>query len=649
VAERSIFHVVVGTAGHIDHGKSTLVRRLTGVDPDRLPEEQARAMTIDLGFAPLELPDGRTVGVIDVPGHERFIKNMVAGATGIDVGLLVVDANEGVMPQTREHLEIMGLLGIRRGLVALTKVDTAGEELAELAAEEVREELAGSFLAEAPILAVSAMTGDGIGALLEAIAEACRAVGAHDASGPFRMPIQRVFSARGFGTIVTGVPLSGSVGSGDVLEIVPLGARGRVRGVQAYKGEVPRGHAGHSTALNVADVDYKQVHRGMVACEPGAFSGGHLFEARLEVLPSAARPLEHMASVRVHAGTAEALGRLAVLEGGELMPGDSALVQLRLREPLVVAPGDRFILRDPPAAHTLGGGTVLALGGRRLKPNRGFVLDALRRRERSLGSGEALTEDALRAAGARPITPAALALATGLGREATARHTASLSAAGRATTLRRGGALVHADALGDAERQVTAALSAHFQSSPLALTADRLELKALAGLDPVLFEDALDAAMASGAIERRTDGALALPGRDVTLTERQQRRRDELLALYHGAGVQPPTPEEATAAVGAREGDIDEVRALLRLLGHAGEVVEVSAGLWFSREAVERAREELLRPFRAGDEFSAADFRDRLGTTRKWAIPLLEHFDAQGLTERRGSTRVLKTPLGELA
>ena len=373
-APREIVSVVVGTAGHIDHGKSSLVRRLTGIDPDRLQEEQAREMTIDLGFAPFHLPDGRRVGLIDVPGHERFVKNMVAGATGIDLVVLVVAADDGVMPQTREHLEILTLLGVEAGMVAITKIDLPGvdDELVEILELELEDLLEGTFLAGAPIRALDSLSGRGFEAfqqtlfsLIEARAEAREAA----RGGAYRQPIQRVFSARGFGTILTGVPLSGEVAPGDKVEVITSTAvlPGRVRGLQAYGATVERARAGHSTAVNVADVDFKQVHRGDTIAAPGVFRAHPMFEARLELLASQSKPLEQRQLVRVHVGTAEVLGEVVLLDATSLDPGERALAQLRLRAPVVALPGDRFVLRRSSPLETLGGGVILGRSRWRLK------------------------------------------------------------------------------------------------------------------------------------------------------------------------------------------------------------------------------------------------------------------------------------------
>ncbi len=647
-----IFTVVIGTAGHIDHGKSTLVRRLTGVDPDRLPEEKAREMTIDLGFAPLVLPSGKTVGVIDVPGHERFFKNMVAGATGIDVGMLVIDANEGVMPQTREHVEIMQLLGVRAGVIALTKIDVAGEEMAALAIEDVREQLRGTSFGAVEIVPVSSVTGEGIDRLLAELERLCRSIGPRRPSGPFRMPIQRVFSAKGFGTVVTGVPVSGRVRVGETVEILPPGFRGKVRGIQAYRAEADEARAGHSSALNVADVDYKEVSRGMVAAEPGAFEATALVEARLQHLASSRRPLRHREQIRFHVGTAEALGELALLEAPELPPGASAFVELRLRDPVVVAPGDRFILRRHAEQRTIGGGVVLGASERRLRAGRPEVVEALRRKHDALGDERRVVEEALRAAGLRPQPAARLRARAGLSEGDVARHLQALAAAGAAIALRNGTLYVHAAAFAAAQEKVQAALEAIFAADPLRVHADRLELRGRAGLQDDLFDAALDALVRAGRIVRSSgdEARLEKPGRTVALTAAQAALRERALELWRAAGFQPPSVEEAAGALGlAKKGGIAELKKIVGLLVEEGALVEVAAGMVFAREAVRAAREAVFEEFRraaaAGEEFSASVYREKLGTTRKYAIPLLEYFDATGLTVRKGATRVLRVPL----
>ena len=363
----TIFNVVIGTAGHIDHGKSTLVEKLTGIHPDRLPEEKARGLTIDLGFAPLTLKSGQRIGVIDVPGHEKLVKNMVAGATGIDLVLLVVAADDGVMPQTREHVSIMDLLGLTEGIVVLSKIDMVDSDLRELVKDDIQETLRGTFLENAPVVELSSVTGEGLDKLLDVIHARIAILKPKETSGIFRMPIQRVFSSKGFGTVVTGVPLRGTTVLGDTLEVVPLGKKGRVRGIHAYREATDMARAGHSSAINLTDVDYREVHRGMVLTQPGYFQGSTMFEASLKYLASNTRPLPHQTSIRLHLGTVEGLGKVYLLEKKTVEPGEEAYVQFRLDEPIVAAPGDRFVLRLHSPLETIGGGEILDQSRWRLK------------------------------------------------------------------------------------------------------------------------------------------------------------------------------------------------------------------------------------------------------------------------------------------
>ncbi|MGD0090332.1 MAG: selenocysteine-specific translation elongation factor, partial [Planctomycetota bacterium] len=410
-----IFNVVLGTAGHIDHGKSTLVQALTGIHPDRLKEEQERGITIDLGFAPLELSNGLCAGIIDVPGHERFIKNMVAGATGIDFVMLVVAADDGVMAQTREHLQIIQLLGVRDGLTVITKKDLVEPDYLALVLEDVKALEAGSFLESRPVVIVSCKTGEGIAELKALLEAALAQVRRRAASGPFRMPIQRVFAKEGFGTVVTGVPLSGQVAIGDTLEVLPPGHQGRVKGLHAYNHPITHGQAGHSTAVNLhgPQIDKQELTRGMVVVTPGVFLPCRLVTARLTHLPGLPRPLKHRAPVRFHAGTAEVQGKVLLLEGDLMAPGTSGWIQVLLAEPVVLAPGDRFILRHQTPMVTLGGGEVLDVAPHKRKRAQPAVFAELQQRLDCLNEPAALAAHIL-AAAEGPKTLAELCSETGL-------------------------------------------------------------------------------------------------------------------------------------------------------------------------------------------------------------------------------------------
>ncbi|MGB4594250.1 MAG: selenocysteine-specific translation elongation factor, partial [Coriobacteriia bacterium] len=372
--------LVLGTAGHIDHGKSSLVRALTGTDPDRLPEEKERGVTIELGFARLELPSGRSMGVVDVPGHEKFVRQMVAGATGIDVVMLVVAADDGVMPQTREHLAIIDLLGVPKGVVALTKADLADEDWIELVTEDIRQLLVGTSIEGAPIVPVSSKTGAGLPELLAAIDEVATEAEARQSKLPMRLPVDRVFTIAGAGTVVTGTLWSGSAAKDDAVEVYPGGKRGRIRSVQMHGAQVDRANAGNRVALNIAGLERDEIDRGDIIAEPGSLTVTDRIDAYVTYLPSEEKPFESGARVHVHHGTREVLGRVLLMDADILRPGERGYAQLRLEEPLAPRYDDRFIIRSYSPMWTIGGGVVLdVLPPRRtrLKPHERELLDAL--------------------------------------------------------------------------------------------------------------------------------------------------------------------------------------------------------------------------------------------------------------------------------
>ena len=631
--------IVIGTAGHIDHGKSTLVRALTGVDPDRLKEEKERGLTIDLGFAPLELPDGRLVGIVDVPGHERFIRNMVAGATGIDLVVLVVAADDGVMPQTREHLAIMELLGVQRGFVALTKVDAVDPELVELAREDVEQAVAGTFLEGAPVLAVSAVDGTGLDELRVLLAEMAAGTEPRSMEGVFRMPIQRVFSAPGFGTIVTGIPVSGALSVGDPLEILPGGFGGRVRGIQAYRQATKTARAGHSTAINLSDVEHRSVSRGCAACAPGFFHPARMLGARLTALPSLSFPVVDRMRVRVHLGTAEALGEVVLLDRQEHAPGESGLVQLRLEEPLVAAPGDRFVLRLASPMITLGGGTVLEESRHRLKRFKGFVIEELGRQEQSLESAAGLLGSILHRAGAALLPETDLAVAIKREPGETRALLRELEERGEVASPGPPGRWIHAGRLEEALVLVRERMAAWFEENPLRQVIDIRELRSLAGLDASLLGALLEVESARGGLSLEPGGLVRPTDRQVELDPETEALRARVLALLEEAGFQPPLAGALPERVGASRADFDRV---MELLTDQGLVRHIGKDLYLAAAMVERARAEVVENCDRHGHLEIPELRDLLGTTRKFLIPLLEYFDAQGLTHRQGAHRVLK-------
>ncbi|RMG14504.1 MAG: selenocysteine-specific translation elongation factor [Planctomycetota bacterium] len=642
-----IVSVVLGTAGHIDHGKSTLVRRLTGVDPDRLKEEKDRELTIDLGFAPYRLPDGRTVGIVDVPGHERFVKNMVAGATGIDLVLLVIAADDGVMPQTREHLEILTLLGLEHGLVVITKAEAAGvdDELIEVLKLELDELLLGTFLEGAPVCVVDSLSGRGLPELEARIAAAVERVPPRPVEGAFRMPIQRVFSSRGFGTVVTGIPLQGALAVGDRVEVVTAAQTftGRVRGLQAYGQKVERVRAGHSSALNLADVDFKRVRRGDVACAPKLFTASALYEVRLSHLPSQQRPLRSRETVRFHVGTSEVLGEVVLLEHKVLEPGQTGLAQVRLRQPLVAVAGDRFVIRRHSPMVTLGGGVVLGRSRWRLKPFKGFVIERLGSREAVLGkTREALLLELDQAEA--PLRCDDLVQTLHRPRAELEELLAELAEEGLAREVSGGkGNRVYVSSAGfeRARAAVCEALGAFHREHPFLDGCDRLELRRRTRLPDGLLAAVLEALVGDGEVAERPPG-YALSGHQVRLDEAGEGLRAALLELYAERAYSTPTREQALAEVRPEDLDPDAAQDIFRCLLDRGELVAVGDELVFHRDRYEEAKELLRASIEAEGPLSAGRFKEKLDSSRRYVIPLLEHFDAIGLTRREGDVRVLR-------
>lgn len=631
--------IVIGTAGHIDHGKSTLVRALTGIDPDRLKEEKARGLTIDLGFAPLTLPDGRLVGIIDVPGHERFIKNMVAGASGIDLVVLVVAADDGVMPQTREHLSIMGLLGVSRGMIALTKIDAVDAEMVELAEEDVRETVAGTFLEDAPLFRVSAISGEGLEEFRSALFAAAAEIEPRSQEGVFRMPVQRVFSSKGFGTVLTGIPVAGRVSTGDTLEVLPGGLKGKVRGLQAYKQSTDTARAGHSTAINLSDVSHKDVHRGCVVATPGFFRAMRMVGARLTALPDLERAIQNRTQVRLHTGTTEVLGEVVILDKAELAPGETGLVQLRLEDHVVCAPGDPFILRLASPLITLGGGVILEESRHRLKRFKEFVLDELGRQEESLQSPLELLEVVLMRSGESLRSVEELEVEIKRSREETRGLLADLAQRGAVVTADKGQRWLHSDGLERALGKLLAAIEGWFQEHPLREVVDTRDLRTLTGFEPAFLNFLLDEESARGGLSVQAGGKVRLAGREVGLDEGARELAQGLCAKLEEAGFQPPSLAELAIELGRPEA---ELRPVVEMLLDQGELVALSKELFLTGTVAERGREAVRQNCEAHGQLEIPALRDVLGTSRKFLIPLLERYDSEGLTLRQGGHRVLK-------
>lgn len=635
-----IYNVVIGTAGHIDHGKSSLVRHLTGVDPDRLPEERDRGLTIDLGFAPMELASGERVGIIDVPGHERFIKNMVAGASGIDLVLLLVAADDSVMPQTREHLDIMTLLGVERGMLVINKVDLVEEEMVELVAEELEELVEGTFLEGAPVFRVSALSGDGIPEFREALEAAILEIPRHTTDGVFRMPIQRVFSAKGHGTVVTGIPVSGEVRAGDRVEVLPLGSEARVRSLQAYQVPVDVARAGHSTAINLSDVDYREVHRGMIVGSPGYFRATDMIEAKVRVLDGVRAPLLHQMAIRFHTGTVEAVGKLYLLEGKSIGAGEETFAQFRLEEPIVVSPGDRYVFRQQSPMVTLGGGEILDRSAWRLKSGKEYVIELLRQKEAALGSNLDFVRSLLSESHVKVLVKSEMAARASLGDEELASILSELESSGEITPARQHGTWLCRDGIEAGRKRVLSALDDCYREASHRVYVPKLEVRNRVRLDEAFFEELMVRLSADGALELHRGGKLSLPGREIELAPDEKSAYDLLVSIFREKLFTPPRLEEIAAA---QPGSISTglLERMQVLLIDQEELLSVSTDIVLHASAIEEARTRLRSLFEEKGEFTAAEAKDALGTSRKFAIPLLEYFDRVKLTRRVGDKREL--------
>ena len=634
--------IVVGTAGHIDHGKSALVCALTGTDPDRLKEEKARGITIDLGFAHLALGD-LNVAFVDVPGHERFVKNMLAGVGGIDMVVLVVAADESVMPQTREHFDICKLLRIPSGIVAITKSDLADEDTRELTALEVRELVAGSFLEHAPVVAISVRSGEGLDELRAALSTAAAAARVRTDAGPVRLPIDRVFSVKGFGTVVTGTLVSGRIRPDDRLSILPAGAGSKgiaVRGVQVHGSKRDEAVAGQRAAINLAGVEVADIQRGQVLITPAAFEATRVADATLELLPGA-RPLRHGTRVRFHQGTAEIIGRVAVIgppagtSAPSIAPGGQGFVRLRLERPAVLTRHDRYILRAYSPPLTIAGGRILDPVPPRTAIRSAAALERARQLAAEANETAAISR-MIDEAGVRAFRVSSLVSRAGINPQDVERMCDELAASG--LIGRVGDVLVSTRILQQLQAGILALLDEHHRAAPLSEGIPREEVRErlfrrgpAAVFDRVVDELAAARKLAGG-------GRLALARHQVTLSDDESRAAGAIEKALLAAALTPP--DVGTLAADAR---IDRPLAdrMIQLLVKQKRVVKVDV-LYFHADTL-RALKERVATLKAdgGTKIDVSTFKERFGVTRKFAIPLLEYLDRERVTRRVGDARLI--------
>jgi len=616
--------VVVGTAGHIDHGKSALVLALTGTDPDRLKEEKARGITIDLGFAHAQI-GGVNFAFVDVPGHERFIKNMLAGVGGIDLVLLVVAADESVMPQTREHFAICRLLGVRSGIVVLTKADLADADTLELVRADVRDLVAGSALANAPSIAVSSKTGQGLDDLRAALVAAAAAVPEHVADGAPRLSIDRVFSMRGFGTVVTGTLTSGTLRADDELVVLPSERRVKVRGLQVHGAATSAAGSGRRVAVNLGGVEVAEIRRGETLTRAAAFEVTRRFDATVEMLPDAPR-LRHGQRIRFHHGTSELLGRVALAT-------ETGFARVRLERPAVLTRGDRFVLRQYSPAITIGGGVVLDPSPARSPIRTPAGAARFRRLSGSHDDAAMVFAEERRGAG---LSTTSLASRVGASAAQASTLAQTLAAAGKVLVV--GAELFDASLVRSLEQRLIDAVTEHHRSNPLADGLPREEARAriFAFSSPALFDRLVQRLIDGGKLAGRD--RLALPGRGVSMTPEETRAQDALLRVYRDAGLAPPDLSTAAQGSGVPLAIADRVS---KLLVRQKTLVRVDT-LLFHSDALDRLKQDVSGlKAQPGARVDVAGFKERYGISRKYAIPLLEWLDRERVTMRVGDTRVI--------
>jgi len=628
-------HFILGTAGHIDHGKTSLVRALTGTDTDRLPEERRRGMTIELGFAELTLGQAR-LGIVDVPGHERFVRTMVAGATGIDLALVVVAADDSVMPQTTEHVEILHLLGVSRGVVAITKVDTVDEDMVELVAEDIRSLLAATSLSSAPIIPVSSITGAGIDNLKTALATAITSEDRSTLQPPFRMAVDRVFSVKGRGTVVTGSLVRGSVCEGDALEVWPSGAHCRVRGLQSHGTSLPTLQQGQRAAVNLSGIDRGDLERGVELATPGYLQPSRIQDIRLSCLASSQRPLKSASVVRVELGTREVYARIVLVGQGALYPGRSCFAQIRCGEALAASWGQRFIVRDENAARTIGGGVILRPVARRRRRSAGMESSLERLMD---GTEVNRLEEALRFAGFSMPTALQLCCATGIEVAEIPGLLEQLKSEGRWQPIGDTNISVVSGTIDDLTDRLVAWLERHHKSHPD--LPGRLADSVLGWLERMttrsLARPLLLLLVENGTI-RRLGRFVCLPAFAPSLSGADEKLMLAMIDAIRAGGFQPPAPEDVPSLA-----DVDRKRQtrLVTLAVALGELVQIDGKIFLADDVERQLRERVADLVTREGKVTVAQIREALASSRKYAVPFLEYLDRIGYTKRVGDYRIL--------
>lgn len=630
--------LIIGTAGHVDHGKSALIKALTGKETDRLKEEKARGISIELGFAHFKLPSGKTVGIVDVPGHERFLRHMLAGVGGMDLVLLVIAADEGIMPQTREHLDILQLLGVQQGIAVLTKCDLVDEDWLTMIEDDIQLFLKGTVLEKAPLCRVSALTGAGLDILIDKIEEIAAAIKQRSVAGGFRLPVDRVFSMQGFGTVVTGTLWSGTMHEGDTGVIEPGEVPIRIRGIQVHGKKVAEARAGQRTAVNIAGVDCAELERGQVLVKPGLLTAVRMLDGRLTILKNIDKELKNGARIRFYAGTAESIGRIYLLDRDEMLPGDTGLVQIRLETPVAATHGDKFVLRLYSPMLTIGGGIILETGEKKSRRYDADRMELLMQKEK--GQPEDLVYQVLAAADAMLPQGEIYRQLPQLEQKKIDECLIKLIDQDKVRKL----LLENMEYYLDRERELgwlmklQKYLELYHRQHPLRIGSPREETrqKNLGGVSQKQFQILLDIWRQNGQIA--VEGLkLKLPAHNIVYEGPYQKWQEQIEREFLDNLFNPP---DIASLTNTPKGKSKEGVEVWESLTERGQIVRVAEGIYFHKQAIEKAKIMLEEYFAQQEKLTPADFRNMIGSSRKYSMPLLEYFDSIGATKRNNEYRI---------
>jgi len=636
--------IILGTAGHVDHGKTSLIKALTGIETDRLKEEKKRGITIELGFAYLDLPSGHRLGIVDVPGHEKFVRNMVAGAAGIDLVAFVIAADEGIMPQTREHFDICRLLGVKDGLIILTKKDMVEEEWLEMVKEEVADFFSDSFLADAPIISVSSVTGEGIDLVKLTLDEKVKNITFQEEFGPFRLAVDRVFSMKGFGTVITGTSLSGRISLGSDLRFYPGNLTAKIRGIQIHGVEVDVVEAGHRTAINLQGVEKEQIHRGDMAATPGCLTSSTLLDVDFHYLESNTKKLKNRTQVRVHMGTREVTGWIALLENDTLEPADEAFAQLILKEPISAWPGDHFVIRGSSPMTTLGGGIILDCAP--IKRKRSNKKDRVRNREDCTILKNGTIDERLlfflKQSDLEGLTENQLSFRLGIfGKKIKKQLIQPISSGKIVVVESENQRLIAATCLERLNKAIVQLLENYHKNNPLKSGIGKEELRSqlIPKVDQKLFFYSLNNLIKKGTIVHE-QADVRLAQHSIVLQIDEKKMKDDIMTLYQKSGLKPPNLKDMLTIFS----DFPEkqIKSVLDLLLQENKLVKVSESLYFENQALIKLKENIIEFITREGEIDAPRFKEMTGLSRKFSIPLLEYFDKIKLTIRIDDKRVLR-------